>query len=54
MEILSQDTLRLLKDENFRKTLQEVLDNAQAGDQTVTIKKGDKQEPTKLTLRLST
>ena len=52
MEILSEETLRLLRDENVQKTVREVLDNVASNEsKTVTVPKSDKREATQVTVR---
>lgn len=52
MDILSKETLRLLRDENVRKTVHEVLEDAASGaSKTVTTEKKNEQESTRVTVR---
>ena len=52
MDILSEETRRLLQDETVRKTVREVLEDAASnGSKTVTVQKSDKHESTQVTVR---
>jgi hypothetical protein len=52
METLSKDTLRLLQDENVRKTVREVLDNSSSDEsKTVKVQKDSEHEATIVKVR---
>lgn len=51
VEILSEETLRLLRDKDVQKTVREVLDDARTTSKTVTVKSEDKRDSGQVTVR---